>query len=520
MSQHDLSHTSHGSSGGSASSFTHHHHPHSQLHQIFGNAAPTISTMGSPPGSNASLLNTASNTPSHNTSQRPRRKNTKPDLGYRPSANSIYTVSAGPDDASSVHYTDDGSERLSHYRRRTSRQPNLINTIVIWLKNTNKMRYIQISKFFYRWKFNASLITYHLQHPLPPAVMASTPVSLGSQSTERRNPSTPTSNLLEAIIESSENVHTTPTQSNAMEGSVTSSPQSAADNARLEQRNAYLQLFAENEKLREQLTEMKKTMKASDRAIRLHSMRVVFVTLLKKRLLTKLRYYYDIWYNNAKIIQIMNDMKQKQIELYVGLQQVQSEREYVKSLESMNSQLKMSLFLTIFFYQWKAKTAMLLLHSEREKYEKQKQIVHQELAKIRKVIEQANQLEASELKSSQLKGGAMQSSLLSIQQKLATIMHQSKEFKHQQQQLLLLQQQQLQQQLQQTPQQSNHPTTNNTTLKKTSSSASMTPNEETTRTLASTNIPFDNNSINSSNATTSKKVSGSGSKKDKFSNRN
>jgi hypothetical protein len=382
----------------SAHDFSPHHAPHpqhSQLHQIFGNSQMNLNV------SHGSILaprdlSTPSNSVTNNSiasSYRPRRKNTKPDLGFR----------HYPNDESSPHFGDDGSERHSRRKTTTRGHPSAINTIVIWLRNINKMRYIQISKAFFRWKYQS---------------LYQTQVQSLNQTTENK-----TNEIGDSLDTSPEANHSSSTSSF------------------LEQRNNYLQLFSENEKLREQVTEMKKFARQTERVVKNSCVRSMVVMIMRKRLLTKLRYYYDRWLNNTRLVQFLSDITHKQVELAVGLQQVESEREYVKQLEKANSQLKMSLFLTIFFYQWKSKTSLLLLNSEREKHEKQKTIIYQELAKIRKTIEEANQLEKVEVESAMMKGSRYSGSVNEMQNKLASLLSAGKQLRAQQQQQLKQQQQ-------------------------------------------------------------------------------
>jgi hypothetical protein len=150
-------------------------------------------------------------------------------------------------------------------------------------------------------------------------------------------------------------------------------------------------------------------------------MKVYVVNILRKKYTNKLRYYYDLWHMNMKNTKLIDDMKTKHLELIIGLQQVESEREYVKHIEKANSQLKMTLFLTIFFYKWKSKISLHLLNSERKKYEEEKSIIYNELIKLRKVIHSANNLEFNEMKSAKAKGEQLSSSLIHLGEKLHSL---------------------------------------------------------------------------------------------------
>lgn len=217
---------------------------------------------------------------------------------------------------------DDASE--AHNRSFVIRQakpgpsPRLIGTLMIWLKNINRLRAMSTSKAFYKWKYKAQLATYQL---------ATLPLEI----TEER-----------ALL--------------------------------IEQKNSYLKLFAENEKLREQVAEQRRVHSMADKALRSTSLRLLLSTFLRKRLTTKLRAAYDIWFHNVRMLRLVAETSQRAAELAVGLQQVQSERHYVRQTEAANAQLRVFLSMAIYFFKWKSKIASSMLAEERCLHDQQRRV--------------------------------------------------------------------------------------------------------------------------------------------------
>lgn len=108
------------------------------------------------------------------------------------------------------------------------------------------------------------------------------------------------------------------------------------------------------------------------------------------------------------------------MELDVGLQRIESERSYVKKTELINSQLKMTLFLTVYFYKWKSKTALNVLNEERKRYEHQRKIIFKELTRIREVVSAANSQERALLEGSISRGNDMSEDIVQLREQLAS----------------------------------------------------------------------------------------------------
>ncbi len=81
------------------------------------------------------------------------------------------------------------------------------------------------------------------------------------------------------------------------------------------QKGAYLLLFAENERLREQLNESRKNTYANEKAIRASAVKSMISIILRSRVTAKARYYFDLWNGNAKIVKLVTDNAERNLNL-------------------------------------------------------------------------------------------------------------------------------------------------------------------------------------------------------------
>lgn len=186
----------------------------------------------------------------------------------------------------------------------------------------------------------------------------------------------------------------------------------------VEQKNSYLALFAENEKLREQLSEIRRTTLINEKAIRAAAVKSLMTVILRSRMSLKQRYYYDIWLNNCRIMKLQSAINHHAIKLEVGLQRIESERNYLKKTEALNSKLKLTLVMSLFFYKWKSKAAKATLTEERRLYEYQRKLILEELVHIRKTVLNANKQEVSVLSNALIRGDELCSALDNLKSKL------------------------------------------------------------------------------------------------------
>jgi hypothetical protein len=186
-----------------------------------------------------------------------------------------------------------------------------------------------------------------------------------------------------------------------------------------EQKNAYLLLFKENEKLRELCADMRRSSLQNEKSVRDQAMRSIVKIIHRTRQTSKKRYYYDIWFNNTRMMHLMMNTNQRSIQLEVGLQKIESERHYVQKLERNNIKLQQTLAMTVCFFNWKGRAAQLTLNEERSNYEKQRKLIFSELIRIRKIVNMANKQEVAVLYNAISRGDELATSLEGLNQQLA-----------------------------------------------------------------------------------------------------
>lgn len=150
-----------------------------------------------------------------------------------------------------------------------------------------------------------------------------------------------------------------------------------------EHKNNYLLLFAENEKLRSQLTELRNLSVKHETKLKQKSFISIIRMFVRSFLMSRKRYYYDIWMNNTNTMKFNLQTSRKALELESGLQYIDSERNYIKSMEVLNSKLKLSLSIAIYFFKWKSTMANLTLTEERKLYDQQRKLIFNELIRMR-----------------------------------------------------------------------------------------------------------------------------------------
>lgn len=332
-----------------------------------------------PSQQNTSNITSASNT------QRVRRKNGPHPTSRHGSTGALASTSNNFEDSSSVAYShhrnssitidghsvtaDEGSESVLHIRPRIKnpRHTKVINTIVLWVKNVNKMRAMQICKAFYSWKH-----------------------------------------------------HTPPAQTN----------DSSSENSKVstfsDQKSSYLQLFADNEKLREQLFEIKKVMKQNEKYMRYASMKTLLSTIIRKKVMNKVRYYYDVWFHNVRLLRLTADTRVRTMELEIGLQQIASEQDSMSRYKQQNHVLTMSLATVIFFFKWKNKTILSLLAAERHKYSLQQNTLYAELKRLKEKVAQSNSIEREYLQKGLQRGDQTKEQLDWLSAQLQSLLIQSR----------------------------------------------------------------------------------------------
>lgn len=190
----------------------------------------------------------------------------------------------------------------------------------------------------------------------------------------------------------------------------------------------YLETFTENEKLREQirlLTTNVASLTSSTatrlKERRLKSFKIVVQVILGLNLLRKKRYYFDVWNGASKFDAYKSAASQRTSELELGLQQVESDRGYVKHLEREVDRLQTKMAMTNLFFKWKSKTAVAQLAEERKSFQRQQRQALRELRLIREVVLESNKQEVTLLDNSVRCGDEVKYHLLCLKDQLASI---------------------------------------------------------------------------------------------------
>jgi hypothetical protein len=247
-------------------------------------------------------------------------------------------------------------------------QRKAINTILNWTNNVLRFRAIFVTKAFYKWKYYS-----------PP----SRPLN--------------DSQVVKAEDENSDAT---------------------------EQKHNYLLLFTENEKLREELTDIRKSIVSKEKNFRVSSMKAHVASIIRARRIAKLRYYYNLWQNNSKLVLMWSTITQKTLQLDVGIQRIESERNYVKKMESANAHLKLSLVYTISFFKWKLNATLSKLASEQKLVEAQRRCIFDEIQRIRNAVSLANFQEVALLNDALVRGDSLATDIVSLKTRIANIVKQ------------------------------------------------------------------------------------------------
>jgi hypothetical protein len=253
-------------------------------------------------------------------------------------------------------------------------------TILHWSNNLVRFRVISVTKCFYRWKYYVPGVA--------PDESAHAPLS--------------------TVQEESDDVDLEELE---------------------EQKQSYLLLFSENEKLREQYMELRASTASKEKKLRVSAMKTCISVILRSRCTSKLRYYYDIWLNTAKSINLMAATGQRMLQLDVGLQSIESERNYVKQLEATNANLRMTLVYTAFFFKWKLNSALKLLDKERRLSVMQRQAIFAEIQRMKNVVSVANMQEVQLLNSALTRGDKLAAGAIVLKSQIDAVAASCKEEK-------------------------------------------------------------------------------------------
>ena len=177
----------------------------------------------------------------------------------------------------SMHHSRE-SVNTSMASIETADQQKAATAIMNWSNNLVRFRVISVTKCFYKWKYF-----------VPP--QATVAMAANSAATDGETVESP-----EKIVKQTDTA-------------------TIEDEEIAEQKHSYLVLFAENEKLREQLTDLRKSTNTKEKKLRMNAMKSCISVILRSRCTSKLRYYYDVWIHTTKAINLVNTATQRTLQL-------------------------------------------------------------------------------------------------------------------------------------------------------------------------------------------------------------
>ncbi|KAJ1426901.1 hypothetical protein B484DRAFT_450494 [Ochromonadaceae sp. CCMP2298] len=189
-----------------------------------------------------------------------------------------------------------------------------------------------------------------------------------------------------------------------------------------EQRANYLHLFAESERLREQLREERGATLVVEKAKRSVATGTILKIILRARLSTKQRYFFDIWNNSTKLLQLLSSTKLRSLELEVGLQKLNAEQEYKQETETISKKLERTLKMTVCLHEWRAKAMVASIAQERRTYDTQRRSIHLEMQRIGKIVALANEREVAVVNQALQRGRELASGVEGLRDQLQRVL--------------------------------------------------------------------------------------------------
>lgn len=182
----------------------------------------------------------------------------------------------------------------------------------------------------------------------------------------------------------------------------------------IDYRVEYLKLYEENEKLRYEVVNTFK--EAHEKSIK-----KIFISLIRKRFLFKLKSYFERWCQNSNIKKMLASINLRETEAKIAFQRINRETAYIQGVKEENAKLKAKLFLYIYYSHWKATTQASLLAEEREKYDVQKKAIYKELKRMRGIVKFTNNQESRLLEGVIQRGSITTDNIQLLQSKLEDI---------------------------------------------------------------------------------------------------
>lgn len=181
----------------------------------------------------------------------------------------------------------------------------------------------------------------------------------------------------------------------------------------------YLTLFAESEKMHDQLIELRASSTNSANAVRLRGAGAVIATWLRSRQRKIIRMCYQRWYFFATAQNKQQLMMNQKLQLDVGMQRVMSEREVVKEAEETCVRLKSILICTLFFYKWRSCVAIAISEEERKRHFAERLLIKREIMQLREAVEASNKHDHAVLQTATANGNQTVKTLFALEKNIS-----------------------------------------------------------------------------------------------------
>lgn len=186
------------------------------------------------------------------------------------------------------------------------------------------------------------------------------------------------------------------------------------DGHREKKESTYIAHLAENEKLREQIHDMRRTMGSKEASIRSSSTCAIISMWYGSRLRKNQRKFFDRWVNNIHRMKTKLAFQQQAMDYEVGLQHVDSNITYLEETEQKNLKLQKTLLCMSSFIHWKIKASFATLTEERKIFETQRRQIWYEISALRESVIASNKQETALLSTALRRGRDVSQSLESL----------------------------------------------------------------------------------------------------------
>lgn len=178
----------------------------------------------------------------------------------------------------------------------------------------------------------------------------------------------------------------------------------------------YLKLFSDNEKLREQYLELKRSSSLKESNMRKGGIAFITMFFIRSKLKSRMKGWFDRWKFATKTENQYITLHQQKLKLEVGMKHVESKQRSMKKVEQENERLKKMLFFTHAFLKWKIRTALAKLAQEKYENEYQRNIIMKEILSLKKMVKYNTHNEITLLKLAKDRGKKLEGNLSTIRE--------------------------------------------------------------------------------------------------------